>query len=149
MEPDLSPDEHLREAGLALGLAIVDALVPWASAVAVQRGGPSMAEAGAKAGAAMAETLTPRLAELLAADVDQQRGTPLALVRAQVGPLTDVLRSAGVGQPARDDVDAAMAPDDVFGVAPRTFAELGEAVHDAGIRWGVTKAFAHRARHAT
>lgn len=147
VEPDISPDEHLRAAGLALGQAIVDALEPWALAVATQRGGPSTAAAGQRAGATMAETLAPLLVELLAADVDRQRGTPLAVVRASIGPLTEVLRTAGAGRPVRDDVDLAMAPDDEFGVAPRTFADLGEAVHEAGIRWGVAKAFAHRARH--
>ena len=63
-------------------------------------------------------------------------------------PLTEVLLDGGVGRPARDELDHAMAPDDEFGVAPRTYAGLGEEVHVAGIRWGVAKAFAHRARHA-
>jgi hypothetical protein len=145
---DPSPDDHLRDAGLALGLAMIDALIPWATGVATSRGGASLGPAGATAGEAMATTLAPQLVELLAADVDQQRGTPLALVRSSLGPLTDVLREAGLTRPSRDDVDVAMAPDDDFGIAPRTFRDLGEEVHEAGIRWGVAKAFAHRARHA-
>ncbi len=145
--PSPTPDELLRDAGLALGEAMVDVLPAWAERVAVHLAGASFAEPGRLAGQAMVVIVAPQLAALLAADVDAQRTTPLALFRASIEPLTEVLKHGGVGRPARDELDQAMAPDDEFGVAPRTYADLGEGVHEAGIRWGVAKAFAHRARH--
>ena len=95
----------------------------------------------------MADALADPLARLLSADMDEQRGTPLTLLRSAHRPLTDLLARLGVPYATRDDADRTANPDDVFAVAPRTFGDLGEAVHDAGLRWGVAKAFAHRARH--
>ena len=141
------PEQVLRDAGLALGEAILDVLPSWAERVSTLLAGASFAEPGRRAGGTMVTALAPALAALLAADVDAQRTTPLALLRGSMGPLSEVLRSGGVGRATRDELDRAMAPGDEFGVAPRTWADLGEEVHEAGIRWGVAKAFAHRARH--
>ena len=110
-------------------------------------GGPGLAADGRAAGAEIGDLIAPRLVELLAADVDAQRGTPLTILRAAHRPLTEKLRAHGVPEVKRDPSDIAAQPDDVYGVAPRAFSDLGPEVHDAGIRWGVTKAFAHRARH--
>lgn len=145
--PDAAPDEILRHAGLMLGQAIIDVLPDWAAHVVVQLADTSFDERGRRAGDAVVEMVAPLLAALLAADVDAQRGTPLALLRQSIAPMTEVLRDAGVARPLRDELEVAMGPDDVFGIAPRTYADLGEQVHEAGLRWGVAKAFAHRARH--
>ena len=91
--------------------------------------------------------VAPGLAALLAADVDAQRGTPLTILRQAHLPLTEMLRVHGIAAVRRDPADVAAQPDDVFAVAPRAFSDLGPSVHEAGLRWGVTKAFAHRARH--
>lgn len=144
---DETPDVMFAEAGLALGEAILDALGPWAEWQAVRLGGVGLAADGRRAGEAIAAVAAPRLATLLAADVDEQRGTPLTIVREAHLPLTEMLLSRGIAPVQRDPADIAAQPDDVFALTPRAFSDLGPEVHDAGLRWGVTKAFAHRARH--
>jgi hypothetical protein len=145
-ESEPSPGEHLANAGLALGEAILEALPTWAARTAVAVVG-SAYDDGFAAGEQIAADVAPALAALLAADVDEQRGTPLTLLRQAHGPLTEVLRSHGAALARRDEADSAANPTDVYAIAPRSFADLGEAVHEAGIRWGIAKAFAHRARH--
>ena len=141
------PDEMFADAGLALGEAILGALDSWAESQAVRLGGATLALDGRRAGEEIANVVAPRLAALLAADVDGQRGTPLTILREAHLPLTEMLLSRGVAPGPRDPADIAAQPDDVFALTPRAFADLGPEVHDAGLRWGVTKAFAHRARH--
>ena len=145
--PEPTPDGVFAEAGLALGEAILVALPQWAERIVAERTGIAHAGEGRAAGERMADALADPLARLLSADMDEQRGTPLTLLRSAHRPLTDLLARLGVPYATRDDADRTANPDDVFAVAPRTFGDLGEAVHDAGLRWGVAKAFAHRARH--
>lgn len=145
-----SPDEMLAGAGLALGEAILASLPTWTQRVIDERCGRTNSVTAAEAndvGRRMAESLAGPLAALFAADVDRQRGTPLTLLRAAHGPLTELLAAHGTSMPVRDEVDIAAAPDDVFAISPRRFLDLGDDVHEAGLRWGVAKAFAHRARH--
>ena len=40
---------------------------------------------------------------------------------------------------ARDEFERTSLPDDVFGVGPLAWRDLGEEVHDAGITWGAWK----------
>lgn len=142
-----TPGALLAQAGLALGEAILDALAPWAEWQAVRLGGAALSADGRRAGEEIANVAAPLLAALLAADVDSQRGTPLTILRKVHLPLTEMLRSRGVAPALRDPADVAAQPDDVFALVPRSFSDLGPEVHEAGLRWGVTKAFAHRARH--
>lgn len=142
-----TPDEVFAAAGLALGEAVLTALPGWGERVVVERAGLVHGVAGKAAGDRVAEAVAQPLAELLSADVDEQRATPLTLLRAHHGPITDLLGELGVVAQSRDDADAAAAPGDIYAVAPRSFGDFGEAVHEAGLRWGVAKAFAHRARH--
>ncbi len=144
---DVSPDAVLAAAGLALGEAILASIESWAECQMVSRGGPGLAGEGRAAGALIGAHIAPQLAALLAADVDEQRGTPLTILRAAHGPLTELLGAHGISHVGRDASEIAAQPDDVYGLGPRTFADLGPEVHEAGIRWGVSKAFAHRARH--
>ena len=142
-----TPDAAFASAGLALGEAVLTALPGWAERVVVERAGPDHEVAGREAGERVAEAVARPLAQLFSADVDEQRGTPLTLLRAHHGPVTDLLHQLGVVARPRDETDVAAAPGDVYSVAPRSWRDLGEAVHEAGLRWGVAKAFAHRARH--
>ena len=146
-ETDAAPDAVLAAAGLALGEAILGAIELWAENQAVSLGGAALADDGRAVGAEIGVRIAPELLELLVADVDSQRGTPLTILRAAHGPLTELLRVHRVVELRRDPADVAAQPDDVFAIAPRSFSDLGPDVHDAGIRWGVAKAFAHRARH--
>ena len=92
--------------------------------------------------------LMPRIRDLLAKDIDEQRTTPLSLLREAVSFPTAVLRAAGVAAVERDGNDRAMFPDDDYGLTPASFADFGEEVSAAGIGWGAAKAWTHKSRHA-
>lgn len=89
----------------------------------------------------------PRLAQLLGQDIDDQRTTPLSVLRDAARFPTAVLAAAGVPAVARDRDAAARFPDDVYDLVPATFADIGPDVADAGLRWGAAKAFEHKRRH--
>ena len=85
--------------------------------------------------------------ELLAADLDHQRTTPLALLRSAVRYPTAVLRAAGVPPVERDDFATAAFPEDDYDLAPASFTDFAPALSELGIRWGAAKAFEHKRRH--
>jgi hypothetical protein len=87
------------------------------------------------------------LRALLFADIDDQRTTPLALVRPLVGFATDVLSHAGVPPVVRDEFHTLRFPDDPYGLTPASLAVLGEQVGELAIEWGAAKALVHRRRH--
>lgn len=91
----------------------------------------------------------PRLAALLGADVDDQRATPLSLVREAVAFATGALDRCQARPAARDRFLLERFPDDRYGLVPASLDALGEDVTEAGIAWGAAKALAHRRRHGT
>lgn len=107
----------------------------------------TMAEARLAGEAARVE-VGARLRALLGADIDDQRTNPLALLRAAVWYPTGVLRAAGVAPVVRDDFAQAHFPDDLYDLAPATFADIDPSLHDPGLEWGAAKAWAHTQRHA-
>jgi hypothetical protein len=84
---------------------------------------------------------------LLELDVDQQRTTPLTILRSAVRYPTEVLRDASVPPVARDREQVRLFPDDVYDLAPASFADVDPALHELGIAWGAAKAFTHLQRH--
>jgi hypothetical protein len=100
--------------------------------------------------AAAATAATTRVGDelrtLLAEGPAAQRVTPLELVRAAVAEPTALLAAAGVPPVRRDDFEARALPEDRYGLAPRTFADLGGAnLGAAQLEWGLAKAAALRA----
>lgn len=93
----------------------------------------------------------PEVEALLALDIDEQRTTPLAVVRDVAVPLlTAALASARrplVDAASRDPFLAERFPDDVYGIAPAGWADIDESLVGPGIAWGATKAHLHRVRH--
>jgi hypothetical protein len=86
--------------------------------------------------------------ELLAADIDEQRTTPLAILRgAALRYPTSVLHAAGVPPVVRDRAAEELFPDDLYDLVPASFADLDPSLADAGLRWGAAKAFEHKRRH--
>jgi hypothetical protein len=70
-----------------------------------------------------------------------QRVTPLEIVRGLRHEPTSLLDTLGVRPVRRDRVEATVLPDDPFGLAPRSLAELGDpALGEALLVWGVCKA---------
>jgi hypothetical protein len=91
--------------------------------------------------------LGPSISQLLAADIDDQHTTPLALLRGAVRYPTAVLRDAGVPAVERDRFAEDAFPDDVYDLTPATFADLDPALTEAGLAWGAAKAWEHTRRH--
>lgn len=109
---------------------------------------PAVAEAAARAGQVARAETGAAVRALLEADIDDQRTTPLALVRAAVRWPTQVLAEAGAPPVARDEFKAGVFPADVYDLSPATFADLDPALGDAGIAWGAAKAWEHKRRHS-
>jgi hypothetical protein len=100
------------------------------------------------AGLRARDDVTPQIRTLLAADIDEQRGSPLALLRsAAVRYPTAVLRDLGVPPIVRDEAQERFFPDDIYDLAPANFADLDPALAEVGIAWGAAKAFEHLQRH--
>jgi hypothetical protein len=101
----------------------------------------------AQLGQDVTTALDPTLRAFLTSDVDSQRTTPLTIIRNHMAPVTELLRRVGCAHADRDPFDESAFPYDVFAVGPHAWADFGEAVHEAGLRWGAAKAMAHRQRH--
>ena len=99
------------------------------------------------AGRQAADEVGPQVRALLDTDIDAQRTTPLSLVRNAVRYPTAVLRAAGVPPVVRDEHQERLFPDDVYDLAPATFADVDPALAEVGVAWGVAKAFEHLQRH--
>jgi hypothetical protein len=146
--------EPLAEVGAELAAAVTAALPGWVVA-SVERLSlawsgsvdADVAAAARQAGLAAVRDVGAALAELVAADVDDQWTNPMTLVRRAVRYPTAVLREAGVGEVQRSAEDEAHFPDDVYDLTPRTFADVDPGLQDLGIVWGAVKARAHLARH--
>jgi hypothetical protein len=143
----------LARYGEELADAVEQALGPWVVQAIRHRLPPlSVADTAALAprlDVAAAEAVAdviPRLRQLLALDVDQQWTNPLALIRQATSYPTAVLAAAGVAPSARDSTEVRLQPDDLYGLTPATFADLGPEVHERGLRWGAAKAYAHLER---
>lgn len=108
---------------------------------------PAIVDRARAAGASAAETLGPDLRALVAADVDEQRENPMAVVRRAVGWPTAVLEEAGATPVERDDYARRHFPADVYGITPTGFADLDPDLGELGLVWGALKARAHLARH--
>lgn len=143
--------DHAR----ALADAIEDALPSWVERcverVMTAASGslpPQVAESARAAGREAAADVGGEIRALLEADFDQQRSTPLAVLRGAAVPYpTEVLRRAGVPPVRRDRVAAEMFPDDVYDLTPAAFADISPSLTDVGLAWGAAKAFEHMRRH--
>ena len=80
------------------------------------------------------------LGELLELDVDAQRTNPLAILRAATRFPTALLKSHDALPAVRDEFHRSSFPDDVYGLAPATWADVDPSVVEAGITWGAWKA---------
>jgi hypothetical protein len=149
------PADAAALAGYAAALAdaMVAALPGWVErgverVLTAYRGGidPNEREAAARAGRAAGDDVGPRVAALLATDIDDQRTGPLSLVRGAVGYPTAVLREAGVPPVVRDEVAERQFPDDLYDLTPTSFGDLDPSLSELGLMWGAAKAHVHLAR---
>ena len=158
-EPD--DDPRSRDAAMfaqysrTLADAIDAALEPWVRRVVAERcaaAGVELDDASARAVDDAARqcraTVSPQVRALLSADLDDQRSTPLALLRGAVVHPTAVLASLGVPPVARDEFEVRAFTDDVYALSPASFGDLDESLHEPGLVWGAAKAHVHLTRHA-
>ena len=146
-------EEQLAAYARALADGIEAALPGWVTRsveriVIAWRGA---ADDGLRAAAEAAGTeaqaaVVPAVRALLETDVDRQWTSPLHLVRRAVRYPTGVLERAGVPPVVRDSFAERNFPDDVYDLAPATFADLDPALAERGIEWGAAKAHVVLAR---
>lgn len=105
------------------------------------------ADAVHREGLAAGHRAADALRALVGTDIDRQRTTPLAVVRASVGGVTDVLHQVGVTAPARPEAVVRAAPEDRFGLAPSSWSEVDADLAEAALTWGAAKAAVHLRRH--
>jgi hypothetical protein len=110
---------------------------------------PDVVDSARDAGRAALAGVEPDLRALLNSDIDDQRSTPLAIVRAAVRFPSAVLAAAGVPPVVRDEIDTAMFPDDLYNLSPARFADISPSLTEPGLAWGAAKAWVHRTRHLT
>jgi hypothetical protein len=108
---------------------------------------PAVAEAARRSGQEALAAVDPAVRSLLEADVDDQRTTPLSILRHAVRYPTAVLAAAGVPEVVRDPMDEAMFPDDPYGLTPAALGDVDPGLAGLGIAWGAAKASVHRRRH--
>ncbi len=149
------PDELLAELGAELAARVGAAMAGWVLRCVDSRLAPDTPDRdavlarAAAAGERARRHVDVELRALLGADVDTQRSTPLAVVRAAVSYPTEVLRDARVPPVARDRFVSERFPDDPYGLTPASLQAVDPELGDAAIAWGAAKAMAHRRRHGT
>jgi hypothetical protein len=99
-----------------------------------------VAGAATQAGEAATSAVGAELRRLLAMDVEQQPTNPLSILRGAVRYPTAVLRAAGVPEVRRDEFRERTFPDDVYDLAPASWRDVDESLHEPGIIWGAWKA---------
>ncbi|MEM8707157.1 MAG: hypothetical protein AAGE98_11920 [Actinomycetota bacterium] len=88
----------------------------------------------------------PELRRVLAADVDDGAGNPLAALRSAVGPMTEVLDAWGAARPPRDDFLERQFPGDPYQLGPAAFSDIHPDLHEPGLVWGAARAHVHLRR---
>ncbi|HEX3539029.1 MAG TPA: hypothetical protein VHT75_01185 [Acidimicrobiales bacterium] len=142
---DAAVDVAPYAAALADG---IEAALPGWVVRSVTRFVPELADQAAEAGRQAAADVGPRVRHLLESDIDEQRTTPLAIVRRHALRYpTAVLGAAGVPAVGRDEGAEELFPDDPYDLVPASFADLDPELADTGLRWGAAKAFEHKRRH--
>jgi hypothetical protein len=89
------------------------------------------------------------LADLIDTEPAAQRSTPLEIVRGAVLEPSVVLEDAGIPAVVRDEFEERSFPDDRYRLAPRTFADLDDALGPVQLVWGLAKAALLRALPST
>jgi len=151
----MKADANLQRCGEALAAALEAALPAWVERCVEgrwhdwqpgQQLPPDVRLAAQAAGDRAGRDVGTRVRTLLALDVDEQRVNPLDLVRRAVSYPTSVLRAAGMPEIVRDEFAVRTFPDDVYDLAPASFAEVDQSLYEPGVEWGAGKAHAHLSR---
>jgi hypothetical protein len=117
-------------------------MTAWAGEVPV-----AVADDARRAGAQATAAVGAELRRLLALDAERQPTNPLSVLRAAVRYPTAVLQRAGVPPVVRDEFRERAFPDDPYDLAPATWKDVDEGLHEPGIIWGAWKAKTVMDRH--
>ena len=99
------------------------------------------------AGERAAARVAAELRVFFAQDPDDQRTTPLAIVRSLRTEATETLAAAGIPPVVRDPFETRAFPDDLYGIVPTAITDLGDQdLGGALLAWGLGKAQLLRAR---
>lgn len=140
----------IQEHAQALADAIDAVLPKWVERSVRARLGTvprHVAAAAREAGERARDEVGAAVRELVTRDVDDQRGNPLALLRAAVRYPTEVLRAAGAPVVERDRFSRERFPDDDYDLTPANWSDIDPSLQELGIAWGAAKAFEHKQRH--
>ena len=166
--------ELLREAGDAIVAGVERELPGWVERSVeriIDAWGRTPAEAresamrdAVVAGRVATDRITAELRALFALDPDDQRSTPLELVRGAYREPTAVLAALGIPAVERDDFAERAWPDDVYGLVVHGLGDLGDRGDLGGLgepgdpgdeelapyqlAWGMAKAKVLRARRS-
>lgn len=88
--------------------------------------------------------LVQALGDLLGKPYREQHRSPLEVFQEALQHPTEALAGTGSPPASRDEVAITALPGDLFGLAPASSQELGEAAWRAHLAWGATKAAAMR-----
>jgi hypothetical protein len=122
---------------------VADLLAAWGGPV-----DPAPVRAAARAaGADAAARISAALRELFAQDPDDQRVTPLQLIRTAHRELTPVLAEAGIPEIVRDEYAVRAWPDDVYGLVIEHLRDLDHDLVPWQLVWGAAKATIVKRRH--
>lgn len=164
MAPDANPpprsaseratdEERLAQISADLGDAVEAAIPGWIERLVIDHVlswsghvDPDVAAAAVAAGKAAREEVMPRLRSLLAADIDDQRANPLALLRGATVHAHAVLAGTGAPPAPRDQFAQRSFPDDTYGLVPATWEDIDPSLHELGLTWGAAKAYVFKAR---
>jgi len=148
-------DEAARfgEFGEALADAVAAELEGYLQRVVEVRAGAALTSGASVAeierlAAEVTAACAAALRRLAATDLDDQRVTPLQVIRRELRPLTAWLVDQRLPVPPRDEVVRRADPHDLYDLAPATFADVGPATATAGLTWGAAKAHVHLSRRA-
>lgn len=149
--------ERLADFAADLGGKIEQALPGWVELSVLARLGtpthsqqaephhvtPKHVTAAKELGLVVLDHAGPQLRSLLSQDIDQQRSTPLTVLRGVVPHMTSFLEELGVAAPGRDGEARRLHPDDVYDLTPGGYEDFGDDVRQASLMWGAAKAHVH------
>lgn len=143
-ETPTTDEEKYLEYGRALRSAVDEAISPWLTSTLQERNnGQALPAEIVDAIAEVRVTALANITKLIEAEVSAPLSGPLEQIRRAVTPLGAILDEHDFDRPRRDPQDEEMRPEDVHGLGPLSFMDLGEQVQVAGISWGAAKAHLH------
>lgn len=153
-QQDGDDEARFREYSEQLVDAIDAVIVDWvhrcvegSCARVARRYDQAIASATNAAAAACRADVAAQLRHLISLDIDDQRVTPLQVLRSAVSYPSAVLADADVAPVDRDRFEREAFPDDRYGLTPAGFGDVDPSLAEPGLVWGAAKAHVHLRRH--